>query len=145
MAMLPFCGYNMGDYFGHWLRMGQLLERPPAVFHVNWFRTDERGRFIWPGFGENLRVLLWMIGRVQGRAAAEETPIGLVPAESSLDWDGLGLGPAERQQLLRVDRGEWAAEVPEIRAFFSRFGDHLPAELTERLATLERDLARVAV
>src|SRR6185503_1239638 len=145
MAMLPFCGYNMGDYFGHWLRMGQLLERPPKVFHVNWFRTDERGRFIWPGFGENLRVLLWMIGRVQGRAAAEETPIGLVPTEGALDWDGLGLGPAERQQLLRVDRGEWAAEVPEIRAFFSRFGDHLPAELTERLATLERDLARVAV
>jgi len=145
MAMLPFCGYNMGDYFGHWLRMGQLLERPPKVFHVNWFRTDERGRFIWPGFGENLRVLLWMIGRVKGKAAAEDTPIGLVPAESSLDWDGLGLGPAERQQLLRVDRGEWAAEVPEIRAFFSRFGDHLPAELTERLATLERDLARVAV
>jgi phosphoenolpyruvate carboxykinase (GTP) len=145
MAMLPFCGYNMGDYFGHWLRMGQLLERPPKVFHVNWFRTDERGRFIWPGFGENLRVLLWMIGRVKGKAAAEDTPIGLVPAESSLDWDGLGLGPAERQQLLRVDRGEWAAEVPEIRAFFSRFGDHLPAELTERLATLEQDLARVAV
>jgi phosphoenolpyruvate carboxykinase (GTP) len=145
MAMLPFCGYNMGDYFGHWLRMGQLLQRPPKVFHVNWFRTDERGRFIWPGFGENLRVLLWMIGRVKGKAAAEDTPIGLVPAESGLDWDGLGLGPAERQQLLRVDRGEWAAEVPEIRAFFSRFGDHLPAELTERLATLEQDLARVAV
>jgi phosphoenolpyruvate carboxykinase (GTP) len=145
MAMLPFCGYNMGDYFGHWLRMGQLLERPPAVFHVNWFRTDERGRFIWPGFGENLRVLLWMIGRVQGRAAAEETPIGLVPTEGALDWDGLGLGPAERQQLLRVDRGEWAAEVPEIRAFFHRFGDQLPAELAERLATLEQDLARVAV
>jgi len=145
MAMLPFCGYNMGDYFGHWLRMGQLLDRPPAVFHVNWFRTDERGRFIWPGFGENLRVLLWMIERVKGRAAAEETPIGLVPAESSLDWDGIGLGPAERQQLLRVDRGEWAAEVPEIRAFFSRFGDHLPAELTERLAALEQDLSKVAV
>jgi phosphoenolpyruvate carboxykinase (GTP) len=145
MAMLPFCGYNMGDYFGHWLRMGQLLERPPAVFHVNWFRTDERGRFIWPGFGENLRVLLWMIGRVTGRAAAEETPIGLVPTEGALDWDGLGLGPAEREQLLRVDRGEWAAEVPEIRAFFHRFGDQLPGELAERLATLEQDLARVAV
>src|SRR5262245_20960375 len=145
MAMLPFCGYNMGDYFGHWLRMGQLLERPPAVFHVNWFRTDERGRFIWPGFGENLRVLLWMIDRVKGRGAAEETPIGLVPGDSALDWDGLGLGASERQALLRVDRGEWAAELPEIRAFFDRFGDRLPAELAARLSLLEQDLARVAV
>jgi phosphoenolpyruvate carboxykinase (GTP) len=145
MAMLPFCGYNMGDYFSHWLRMGQALARPPAVFHVNWFRTDERGRFMWPGFGENLRVLLWMIDRVKGRGAAEETPIGLVPTESALDWDGLGLGASERQALLRVDRGEWAAELPEIRAFFDRFGDRLPAELAARLSALEQDLAKVAV
>jgi phosphoenolpyruvate carboxykinase (GTP) len=145
MAMLPFCGYNMGDYFSHWLGMGRALARPPAVFHVNWFRTDERGRFIWPGFGENLRVLLWMIDRVKGRGAAEETPIGLVPTESALDWDGLGLGASERQALLRVDRGEWAAELPEIRAFFDRFGDHLPAELTARLSALEQGLAKVAV
>jgi phosphoenolpyruvate carboxykinase (GTP) len=112
---------------------------------VNWFRTDERGRFIWPGFGENLRVLLWMIDRVKGRGAAEETPIGLVPAESALDWDGLGLGTSERQALLRVERSEWAAELPEIRAFFDRFGDRLPAELTARLSALEQDLAKVAV
>ena len=145
MAMLPFCGYNMGDYFAHWLRMGQALKRPPAVFHVNWFRTDERGRFVWPGFGENLRVLLWMIERVKGKAAAEETPIGLVPSERALNWDGLSLTSAERQQLLRVDRGEWAAEVPEIRAFFERFGDRLPAGLSASLSTLEQDLTRVAV
>ena len=145
MAMLPFCGYNMGDYFGHWLRMGQLLEHPPAVFHVNWFRTDERGRFIWPGFGENLRVLLWMIGRVQGRAAAEETPIGLVPTEGALDWEGLGLGPAERQQLLRVDRGEWAAEVPEIRAFFERFGGRIPEPLVRSLDSLAQQLSTTTV
>ena len=145
MAMLPFCGYNMGDYFAHWLRMGRAVKHPPAVFHVNWFRTDERGRFVWPGFGENLRVLLWIIERVKGRATAEETPIGLVPTEGALNWDGLRLSAAERQLLLRVDRGEWASEVPEIRAFFDRFGDRLPQELDAGLAGLEQDLAKVAV
>ena len=145
MAMLPFCGYNMGDYFAHWLRMGRALKHPPAVFHVNWFRTDEHGRFVWPGFGENLRVLLWMIERAKGKAAADETPIGLVPTESALNWDGLGLSAAERQLLLKVDRSEWASEVPEIRAFFDRFGDRLPAELDAGLGALERDLAKVAV
>jgi len=145
MAMLPFCGYNMGDYFAHWLRMGTALKHPPAVFHVNWFRTDERGRFLWPGFGENLRVLLWMIERVKGNAAAQETPIGLVPTESALNWDGLQLSAAERQLLLNVDRSEWASEVPEIRAFFDRFGERLPDELGAGLRALERDLAKVAV
>jgi phosphoenolpyruvate carboxykinase (GTP) len=145
MAMLPFCGYNMGDYFGHWLRMGRALERPPAIFHVNWFRTDAGGRFVWPGFGENLRVLLWMIERVKGRAAAEETPIGLVPTEGALNWDGLRLSAAERQMLLKVDRSEWASEVPEIRAFFDRFGERLPGELGAGLLALEQDLAKVAV
>jgi phosphoenolpyruvate carboxykinase (GTP) len=145
MAMLPFCGYSMGDYFSHWLRMGELVSRPPAIFHVNWFRTDARGRFVWPGFGENLRVLLWMIDRVKGNAAAQETPIGLVPTESSLNWDGLSLSPAERQLLLGVDRAEWAAEVPDIRAFFDRFGERLPAELGAGLQALDQDLSRVAV
>ena len=145
MAMLPFCGYNMGDYFAHWLRMGELVSRPPAIFHVNWFRTDARGRFVWPGFGENLRVLLWMIDRVKGNAAAQETPIGLVPTEGALNWDGLSLSLAERQLLLAVDRAEWAAEVPDIRAFFDRFGERLPAELGAGLRALEQDLSRVAV
>jgi len=144
MAMLPFCGYNMGDYFAHWLRMGGALSRPPAIFHVNWFRTGADGRFLWPGFGENLRVLLWMIDRVKGRGSATETPIGLVPTESSLEWDGLALSGPERQGLLQVDRGEWAAEVPEIRAFFERFGGRLPSELERSLSALERDLTRVA-
>jgi phosphoenolpyruvate carboxykinase (GTP) len=145
MAMLPFCGYNMGDYFAHWLRMGRAVKHPPAIFHVNWFRSDASGRFVWPGFGDNLRVLLWMIERVKGRAAAEETPIGLVPTDGAINWEGLNLTATERQLLLRVDRGEWAAELPEIRAFFERFGDRLPAELGASLATLEQDLAKVAV
>jgi phosphoenolpyruvate carboxykinase (GTP) len=145
MAMLPFCGYNMGDYFGHWLRMGKAVSRPPAVFHVNWFRQDAAGRFVWPGFGENLRVLLWLIERAKGKGAATETPIGLVPTEEAIDWSGLPLAPAQRQELLAVDRGEWAAEVPEIRAFFARFGRRLPGVLERSLSTLEQELSRVAV
>jgi len=145
MAMLPFCGYNMGDYFAHWLRVGRAVARPPAIFHVNWFRTDAEGRFVWPGFGENLRVLLWIVERVKGRGGAAETPIGLVPTESSLEWDGLSLTAAERSLLLGVDRAEWAAEVPEIRAFFERFGGRLPAEMDRSLTALERDISRVAV
>jgi len=144
MAMLPFCGYNMADYFAHWLRMGERLRRPPAVFHVNWFRTDANGRFLWPGFGQNLRVLLWMIDRVKGGGGAEETPVGLVPAASALDWDGLGLPRDVREALLRVDRAEWAAEVPEMRAFFERFGDRLPAELDRSLSHLASRLATTA-
>ena len=134
MAMLPFCGYNMGDYFAHWLKMGRTLSRPPRIFHVNWFRTGHDGRFLWPGFGENVRVLMWMIGRVKGGAAGAETPIGVVPAEGALNVDGLGHADVER--LLLVDRDEWAAEVPEIRAFFDRFADRLPPELSRALDSL---------
>jgi phosphoenolpyruvate carboxykinase (GTP) len=140
MAMLPFCGYNMGDYFAHWLRVGRALASPPRIFHVNWFRTGADGRFLWPGFGQNLRVLLWIADRVKGKGAATETPIGLVPTKSALSWDGLGLDEADKDRLLGVDRGEWAAEVPEIRAFFDRFGDRLPAELSRSLDTLSDQL-----
>jgi phosphoenolpyruvate carboxykinase (GTP) len=136
MAMLPFCGYNMGDYFAHWLKVGRALSRPPRIFHVNWFRTGHDGRFLWPGFGENVRVLMWMIERVKGAAAGAETPIGVVPAEGALNVDGLGLGRADVERLLRVDRDEWAAEVPEIRAFFDRFGERLPSELSRALESL---------
>ena len=145
MAMLPFCGYNMGDYFAHWLRVGAKLERPPAIFHVNWFRTGSDGRFLWPGFGQNIRVLLWMIDRVKGKAGATETPIGLVPTQSALDWDGLDLSTADRATLLQVDRGEWAAEVPEIRAFFGRIGSRLPAALGQSLDALSGQLTATAV
>jgi len=145
MAMLPFCGYNMGDYFAHWLAMGRRLSRPPRIFHVNWFRTGPAGRFLWPGFGENLRVLLWMIDRVKGRAAAAETPIGLVPAPEALNVDGLALSRADVERLLRVDRDEWAAEVPEIRAFFERFGDRLPVELSQALESLAQHVTAAAV
>jgi len=145
MAMLPFCGYNMADYFAHWLRVGRALRHPPAVFHVNWFRTGEDGRFLWPGFGQNLRVLLWMIDRVKGKGGAAETPIGLVPAPGALDFEGLSLSPSDRAALLRVDRSEWAAEVPEIRAFFDRFGSRLPPELDRTLAALGHQLTATAV
>lgn len=145
MAMLPFCGYNMADYFGHWLRMGTRLAKPPAIFHVNWFRTGPNGRFVWPGFGENLRVLLWMIDRVKGRGSAVETPVGLVPGPGALNLDGLDLSPADLDALLAVDRDEWAAEVPDIRAFFDRFGGRTPRELTASLDTLAKRLEAVAV
>jgi phosphoenolpyruvate carboxykinase (GTP) len=145
MAMLPFCGYNMGDYFRHWLGMGERLKRPPAIFHVNWFRTGPDGRFVWPGFGQNLRVLLWMIDRAKGQGGAEETPIGLVPTPSALDWDGLDLSRAQRESLLQVDRAEWVAEVPEIRAFFERFSDRLPPELSRSLVALNEQLTTAAV
>jgi phosphoenolpyruvate carboxykinase (GTP) len=145
MAMLPFCGYNMGDYFGHWLRMGQRLARPPALFHVNWFRTNAEGRFVWPGFGQNVRVLLWMIDRVKGKAGGQDTPVGVVPEPGDLNWDGLSLSRADKELLLRVDRGEWAAEVPEIRAFFDKFGDRLPRALEGSLQALSEELATTSV
>jgi phosphoenolpyruvate carboxykinase (GTP) len=141
MAMLPFCGYNMGDYFQHWLDMGRVLSRPPAIFHVNWFRTGADGRYLWPGFGENLRVLLWMIDRVKGGGGAVETPIGLVPAPGALMLDGLSVSRSDVDALLRVDRDEWAAEVPEIRAFFERFGSRLPEELGRALDALGHELS----
>jgi phosphoenolpyruvate carboxykinase (GTP) len=144
MAMLPFCGYNMADYFGHWLEMGRGLAKPPAIFHVNWFRTDANGRFVWPGFGQNLRVLMWMIDSIKGRAGAVETPVGLVPAQGSLNLDGLSLSKTDLETLLTVEKDEWAAEVPEIRAFFDRFGKHLPQPLDHALDTLARRVGAVA-
>ena len=145
MAMLPFCGYNMGDYFAHWLKVGRSVAKPPAIFHVNWFRTDKAGRFVWPGFGQNLRVLLWMIDRVKGQGKATETPVGLVPTADALNLDGLGLSRADVETLLSVDRDEWAAEVPEIRQFFERFGDRLPESLGQSLDALAHQLTAARV
>jgi phosphoenolpyruvate carboxykinase (GTP) len=140
MAMLPFCGYNMADYFGHWLRMGERIPRPPQIFHVNWFRVDDDGKFLWPGFGENLRVLLWILDRTRGKGEAEETPIGHVPRAGALNLEGLRLPADAMSRLLGVGRKEWKEEVPEVRAFFDKLGSRLPGEMRDQLEGLEKRL-----
>jgi phosphoenolpyruvate carboxykinase (GTP) len=141
MAMLPFCGYNMADYWGHWLRVGQHQgARLPRIYHVNWFRKSDAGEFLWPGFGENSRVLKWIFERCEGTAKAQETPIGLLPARESLDLAGLGLEEEDVAQLLSVDVDGWLEELPQIRQHYARFGDHLPAELARELDALEEAL-----
>ncbi len=139
MAMLPFCGYNMGDYFGHWLEMGTAVRRPPRIFHVNWFRQDANGRFLWPGFGENLRVLKWIVARCADRGRAEDTPIGLLPPADEIDTTGLQIDPATMRELLDVPRKEWRAEAENMGEFFAKFGRRLPDEIErQRRALLER-------
>jgi phosphoenolpyruvate carboxykinase (GTP) len=130
-AMLPFCGYNMGDYFGHWLDVGAKADagKLPKIFMVNWFRKDENGKFVWPGYGENSRVLKWIFERLEGEAEAVETPIGLLPAEGALDTAGLDLTDAQLKLLLTVDGEVWTEEASLIPAFFEKFGDRLPARL----------------
>jgi phosphoenolpyruvate carboxykinase (GTP) len=142
-AMLPFCGYNMADYFAHWLEIGRATDaaKLPKIFYVNWFRKDDDGRFLWPGFGENSRVLEWVFERVSGRGDADETPIGWVPAKGAIDTDGLDVPADDLVELLRVDAGEWVAEVPDIVAFYETFGDRVPAELREELRKLEARLS----
>jgi phosphoenolpyruvate carboxykinase (GTP) len=127
MAMLPFCGYNMGDYWQHWLDVGRALARPPRVFRVNWFRTAEDGKFLWPGFGDNLRVLKWILERSGGGGAAVETPIGFVPTPESLDRRGLALADDTLRTLLKVDAADWVEAVEGQEHFLRTFGTHLPA------------------
>jgi phosphoenolpyruvate carboxykinase (GTP) len=131
MAMKPFCGYNFADYWGHWLSFEGKSARLPRIFHVNWFRQDGDGRFLWPGFGENLRVLRWIIDRCAGRAGAHETPIGFLPRTSDLDLDGLQLEPAVLARLLSVDVASWRREMDDIGNYFREFGPRLPRELLE--------------
>jgi phosphoenolpyruvate carboxykinase (GTP) len=131
MAMLPFCGYNMGDYFGHWLEMGKRIPHPPKIFHVNWFRKGSDGKFLWPGFGDNVRVLKWILERVEGRGAAQETPIGHVPTRAGLTLDGLNIAPDNLAELFRVDAADWESDLADSREFFAKFGDRLPGELRE--------------
>jgi len=142
-AMLPFCGYHMGDYFSHWLEVGASADpgKLPKIFYVNWFRKDAGGRWLWPGYGENSRVLEWVFERAAGRGDAVETPIGWVPAPGALDIEGLDVSKEDVDELLRVDRDEWRAEVPLIREHFATFGTHLPAELSAAVDDLERRLA----
>jgi phosphoenolpyruvate carboxykinase (GTP) len=142
MAMLPFCGYHMADYFRHWLEIGQGAdaEKLPRIFYVNWFRKDERGSFLWPGFGENSRVLAWVFRRCLGAGEAEETPIGLVPAEGGLDLEGLDIPPEALAELLRVEPEDWKAQLPQFHEHFAKFGDALPPALREQLVELEKRL-----
>ncbi|MFN8545049.1 MAG: phosphoenolpyruvate carboxykinase (GTP) [Candidatus Binatia bacterium] len=139
MAMLPFCGYNMGDYFAHWLRMGTAIARPPRIFHVNWFRQDANGKFLWPGFGDNLRVLEWILKRCEGKGEAVESAIGMLPAKGAIDTAGLGVSDATMAELLTVSRDDWRAETASIGEFFGKFGSRLPAEMArQREALVDR-------
>jgi phosphoenolpyruvate carboxykinase (GTP) len=141
MAMLPFCGYNMADYFAHWLELGRREGvRLPKVFMVNWFRKDDSGRFLWPGFGENSRVLAWVFERCDDEGGAEQTPIGLVPAQGALDTAGLGLSAEDMEKLLSADTDEWIAQLPQLKEHYAMFGERLPAELREQLDALETRL-----
>jgi phosphoenolpyruvate carboxykinase (GTP) len=141
-AMLPFCGYNMADYLGHWLDLGAKADpsKLPKIFYVNWFRKNANGRFLWPGFGENSRVLAWVCQRVAGTAEASETPIGLVPGPKALDTAGLDVGDEDLAILLSVDAEEWQAELPGIREHYALLGDRLPPALAEELEKLEKRL-----
>jgi len=139
MAMLPFCGYNMADYFRHWLNMGKLMAKPPKIFHVNWFKTDEHGKFLWPGFCENLRVLEWILDRCNNKVNAMETPIGYLPYPFDIDMTGLNLVPKALEKLLNVEKGEWLEELKGVNKFFGDFKKDLPQELwDEYKALIER-------
>ncbi len=142
-AMLPFCGYNMADYWAHWLSFGERAdpEKLPKIFYVNWFRKDADGRFLWPGFGENSRVLEWVVDRCAGRGEAIATPIGWVPPPGALDLDGLDITDDDMAKLLDVDRDEWRAEVPPVAAYYAVFGERLPTALVRQLDDLSRRLA----
>ena len=141
MAMLPFCGYHMGDYFAHWLKMGEKLgDKAPKIFNVNWFRTDDEGNFIWPGFGDNMRVLNWIIDRCEGKADADETAIGYVPKAEDIDLTDLDFDIETLKSILAVDKDIWTKEAEEIEEHYKKFGDKLPAQLREQLNNLKAAL-----
>jgi phosphoenolpyruvate carboxykinase (GTP) len=130
MAMKPFCGYNFGDYWGHWLGLEGRMRKPPRIFHVNWFRQDTDGRFLWPGFGDNLRVLRWVIDRCTDRVGARATPIGFLPNAEDLDLRGLALPEGTLGKLLEVDAAVWRAEMDDIAGYLGGFGNRVPDQLT---------------
>jgi len=142
-AMLPFCGYNMADYFAHWLDIGAGADpdKLPKIFYVNWFRKNADGRWLWPGYGENSRVLEWVFERVSGKGEATETPIGFLPTPDAINTDGLDVSAADMETLLKVDPAEWRNEVPSIRQHFATFGDKLPPALAAEVDDLEAKLA----
>ena len=139
MAMLPFCGYNMGDYFAHWLATGSRVARPPKIFRVNWFRRGADGKFLWPGFGDNMRVLKWMVERIHGGARdVTETPIGFLPTPAALDTTALDLRPDRLNEALRVDAGEWLHALSDLDEFYGEFGARLPQPIAQQLAQTRR-------
>jgi phosphoenolpyruvate carboxykinase (GTP) len=142
MAMLPFCGYHMGDYFAHWLKIGRQADpdKLPRIFYVNWFRKDSDGRFLWPGFGENIRILKWVFERVDDQAAQVETPLGRMPTAEAIDTTGLDLSQEAMDQLLKVEVEAWLNEIPGIEEHYARFGDRLPQELRDELTQLKERL-----
>ncbi|MGO9639950.1 MAG: phosphoenolpyruvate carboxykinase (GTP) [Candidatus Acidiferrales bacterium] len=144
MAMLPFCGYHMGDYLRHWLELGRRIPRPPRIFHVNWFRKDAEGQYLWPGYGENVRVLKWILERVEGKGEAVETPIGLLPSTGALTLDGLNISQERLEELLRVDPFEWAEEHAQAGQFLDTLGSRLPPELRDEHTRLGERLGRAA-
>lgn len=139
-SMLPFCGYNMGDYFAHWLKMGE-GRKMPKIFQVNWFLKNSEQGFLWPGFGENIRVLKWIFERTEGIAEGRKTPLGLMPTPSEFDWSGLSLGKEQQEALFQVDKAAWLAAAEEYSHFLSQFGERLPSPLLEELAQLKRRLS----
>jgi len=140
MAMLPFCGYNMADYFGHWLGMGKKMLPAPKIFHVNWFRTDDKGKFLWPGYGENLRVLEWILARCRGEVGAKETPIGYIPNPEDIDKKGLDITKAAIDKLLSINVDNWKEELKGHKEFFLEFGERLPKEIWEEYEALAKRL-----
>ena len=139
MAMKPFCGYHMGDYFAHWIEMGKKVKNPPKIFNVNWFRQDENGEFLWPGFGDNMRVLDWILKRCDNKIEAQETAIGYVPYAKDIDIEGIDYSVETLERILYVDKARWSKEADEIAEFYKQFGDKLPKELSENLATLKKN------
>ena len=143
MAMRPFVGYDMGDYFAHWLEMGKRIPHAPKIFHVNWFRTDDEGHFIWPGFGDNMRVVMWILARCAGEVDAVETPIGFVPKPEDINIEGLdGVTVDTVKNLLTIDKQSWLEDVENIKAFYKQVGDRVPQEMYDELATLEANLKK---
>jgi phosphoenolpyruvate carboxykinase (GTP) len=140
MAMLPFCGYNMADYFEHWLRMGVRMRWQPKIFHVNWFRQDENGAYLWPGFGDNLRILEWILARCRGDVDGVKTALGFIPKPADIDMTGLELPAETMKKLFEINPQAWTEEMKDVEAFFKQFGDRLPLELWAQHQDLKRRL-----
>jgi phosphoenolpyruvate carboxykinase (GTP) len=140
MAMKPFAGYNFGDYWSHWLAMGNRLKDPPRLFHVNWFRRDPAGKFLWPGFGDNLRVMEWILKRCAGQVGADDSAIGFLPRPTDLNLKGVDVSEATMRELLRVVPDAWLKETAEMREYLKEFGSRAPAEMSAELDGIEKRL-----